>query len=84
MSVLTILFWRNIMPQELLCVDSKKKVTSICPAVSATEKRGRAGAHSAVQVPRAARSNLSRGTGRKAAKAAPRILLKNARRPKFL
>ena len=58
--MLTILFWRNIMPQELLCVDSKKKVTSICPAVSATEKRGRAGAHSAVQVPCAVRSSVMR------------------------
>ena len=63
------------MLQELLCVDSKEKVTSVCPAASATETRERAGAHSAVQVPRAARSNPSRGTGRKAARAAPSILL---------
>ena len=71
---------RCILLQLFVSVDRRETVTSARHEASAPEAGAHAGARCAMQTPGAARSNPSRGMGRKAARAAPRILLKNARR----
>ena len=83
-SMLAMWNCRYILLQLCVCVDLRETLTSTCHDVGAPEARAHAGARSAMQTPCAARSSPSRGTGRKAAEAAPSILLRGTVTPPFL